>query len=81
MSKNVQGQIRVTGELSEDIENEFLDIIRGVLCDAENTHYTVVKCIGDTFFRVDCADEQFKQIRDLVKEKYSQTLEMNILKF
>ena len=81
MSKKIQGQIGMKGELSLDVTNDIMiNIIQEVVGGIDQAIYANVNCCGDTYFRVDCQEEQFEKICDLVKEKYSTIYEIEILK-
>ena len=71
MSKRIQGQIRVKGELTEYIKGRISGIIEGVICRINRIPHATVQCVGDTFFRVDCTERQFEKICKLVEAKYS----------
>lgn len=81
MSEKIQGQIGIKGELPKDVINDIMvNIIQEVVGGIDQAIYANVNCCGDTFFRVDCSDEQFEKICNLVKEKYSTIYEIEILK-
>lgn len=80
MSKKIQGQIRVKGELTDYIAGRITGIIEGVICDTAHVSHATIMCNDDTFFRVDCTEKQFKKICKLIEVKYSHMYEIEYLK-
>lgn len=82
MSKKVQGQIRVKGELDKYIEGRISGMIQGVIWrnNVDYIPYATVKYNGDTFFRVDCTEKQFEKISKMIEWSYSKMYTIEILK-
>ena len=76
MSKKVQGQIRVKGELPAFIAGRISGIIDGVVCRVNYIQHALGTCCNDTFFRVDCTKKQFENICKLVEARYSKMFEI-----
>ena len=80
MSKRIQGQIRVKGELDKYVEGRISGIIFGVVWNTKYVPYATIKYNGDTFFRVDCTEKQFEKISKIVELSYSKMYKIEILK-
>ena len=80
MSKKIQGQIRVEGELPPYIKGRISGIISGVMCNVNYIPYATVIYNGDTFFKVRCTEKQFDKICKLIEFHYSKIFEIKIVK-
>ena len=80
MSKKIQGQIRVKGELSDYIEGRISGIITGVVWNTKYIPYARIVCNGDTFFRVDCTEKQFEKLSKIIEWSYSKMYKIEFLK-